>query len=308
LNNASYVLVCVGVAVLVALFPTFFLPLDWLDSASPEVFDSAHILYFLLFGAVLLRLWTRLRQRTFAEQIIIIALLSAALGGAIELGQLWTHRASTVSDVCFDIVGGSAAVAFLSPARQSLHRGWLLGLQTLSVVVMIAALWPAITFGIDVWQAQRRFPMLVDFETPFSHYRVSRGRVETAPAPNGSRALRVDLTMRKYSGVQIQPVVTDWQKFAALLMRVYVDGEGVLPLTISIVDRHHYARGGDYYDRFNRVFRLKPGWNDVRIALSDVEQAPRNRRMDMSGIIAVNLFVAKPQSPRRIYLDDVQLE
>ena len=62
-----------------------------------------------------------------------------------------------------------------------------------------------------------------------------------------------------------------------------------------------------YHDRFNKRFSLIPGWNTIRIATDDIQQAPKNRRMNMADIQSVRIFTTYLPQPETIYIDYVRL-
>ena len=58
-------------------------------------------------------------------------------------------------------------------------------------------------------------------------------------------------------------------------------GNQTLDLNIRVHDREH---NDAYTDRFNELFSLNAGAHELRISLSDLRNAPRGRKMDMSDI------------------------
>ena len=78
-------------------------------------------------------------------------------------------------------------------------------------------------------------------------------------------------------------------------------------IPVSIRDHAHFRRGGEYHERFNRKFVLRPGWNDVAIPIVDIQNAPLERKLELDDLSEVVIFTVDPPAPRRMYLDYVRL-
>ena len=80
-----------------------------------------------------------------------------------------------------------------------------------------------------------------------------------------------------------------------------------MDLTCRVNDTGHERRGNRYEDRFNRTYRLNPGWQTIAIPLEEIRGAPKERPMQMEAIDNVMLFAIRLPRPRTIYIDNVRL-
>jgi len=80
-----------------------------------------------------------------------------------------------------------------------------------------------------------------------------------------------------------------------------------LSLHSRIHDRLHRQHGQVFKDRFHQQFTLHSGWNDLRISLDAVSQAPAGREMGMQEIEGFGIFVVRQMRPLVIFLDYVYL-
>ena len=77
-----------------------------------------------------------------------------------------------------------------------------------------------------------------------------------------------------------------------------------LELICSIQDKKHNKQ---YTDRFNRRFVLGKGWNDLTIPLTDIENAPKGRLLNMELFDNLRHFVVRQEKERVIYIDHLYL-
>lgn len=273
--------------------------------------DLGHIGYFCLFTlwlqGVLLRRWPQLPSR---QRFALIFLLVLVVGSSVEgLQMLVVGRDPDVFDVLRDLLGSLVAFALQGdgfgrwPGLFRLYRLLVMGLVGL-------AIWPLTRAVIDERLAAEQFPVLSDFETPFEVDRWLYARQfseETAIVRHGRRAVRVQLSTNRYSGVSLFHFPHDWRGYRTLHCSVFFPGPGELVLHTRIHDLHHKTRMREFTDRFNQSFVLGRGWNDLEISLEDVQAAPRGREMDMEHIEGFGLFVVRQDHPQEIYLDYVYL-
>ncbi|MGB8719066.1 MAG: hypothetical protein WCD46_07125, partial [Desulfobacterales bacterium] len=124
---------------------------------------------------------------------------------------------------------------------------------------------------------------------------------------DGRRSLEISLTCDTYSGVGLKYFPRDWRGYSALEFSVFNPGTAPLALTCRVHDRTHTTARQRYSDRFNRRITIKPGWNDISIALEEIRRAPLTRPMDLSRIDGLGLFSVRLPTPVTVYLDRVRL-
>jgi len=302
-------------AILLAGSPLFFWggPGYYAPRSFHAAWDLGHILFFLLFS---LWLHDRLREKKRTgspfSSFLFIFLLVFFVGSGVELLQmLGTSRSPDIEDVLRNQLGCLMAFAFcIRPPF--VGRPWLLRLLRGGVLaLLVVAAWPLSRSLIDEYLAARQFPVLADFETPFEPYRwnnVRQLQAETAIVRHGRKAVRVQLSTNKFSGVALFHFPRDWRGYQTLRWSVYNPQAAPLILSCRIHDVQHKKHNLEFHDRFNQQFTLEPGWNDLAVSLEKVKAAPRGRAMVMEQIEGFGLFVTGQSQPRVVYLDYVYLD
>lgn len=291
----------------VAAFMLFFLDIGHRHSyVVREIHGFAHLAFFAFLAWLLSRLPV-IARHSFHLQCILITAAVLFSGGLIEIIQPYFGRSASWRDMGINLLGGSVGVMFLVPARRSLGRsGLALSQITVIMAVVLASYSPVITLW-DIWLASRKFPILSDFETRFEARRWSSGEIRSEVARHGTRSLRVSMGTERYAGTARKRSLGDWRGYSMFTFSLYNPDAAPLLVIVSIRDDDHWHRGGDYYDRFNRVFTVEHGWNEVHIPIADIENAPTDRTMDLSRLSEVVIFTVNPPEPRLMYLDYVRL-
>lgn len=279
-----------------------------------QLWNLGHILYFALFTLWLQRL-PPLRRTLMptAQRLGLLFFCPLVVGIAIEyLQYLSNGRPPSGADICRNQLGVIIALVFQRPLPwhtelrllPALLRGLTLLLLLFALLPLGKALW-------DEHQAQRQFPLLADFESPFELSRWLYPRqlqYENTVVRHGRRAARVQLSTARYSGIALFHFPGNWQGYHRLHFSVYNPLPDPLELNCRIHDAAHKRHDSRYEDRFNTRFSLLPGWNDLNISLLQVAAAPKGRRMDMRNIEGFGLFVVEQKESLFLFLDHVYLE
>ena len=291
-----------AITLLLGVIPLFFIDLNrWIGDIPAELHAFAHVGFFGLVALVLMQL-PRLRALRFWPRAGGVLLIVLLMGIAIELAQVLFERSAGLRDLWQNAVGAAAAVSLYAPFGS--QRRLLVGVGAALVAFELAG--PA----IGLWDravARSQFPVLGEFDTRFEHRRWSSGESVAGVARTGVRSLRVYLEPGRYAGTTLQRSFGDWSGYAYLEISLYNPDEQTLPITVSIRDHEHFRHGGAYGDRYNGRFIVQQGWNDLRIPLSEVRDAPARRTLDLADIGEVVIFTANLQHTRIIYLDRVRL-
>jgi hypothetical protein len=203
--------------------------------------------------------------------------------------------------------GGSSTSKLLS-----LKLPFFIASQLLTTALFVIGLLPLAAALTDEWIAKRQFPVFSDFENPLEVYRWvgdSEFDIDNSISSHGTSSLKIWLNTSKYSGVALKYFPTDWQGYRALKFNVYNPSSEPLKITCRVHDRQH-TRGREpelYDDRFNRTYLLNKGWAPITIDLEELADAPKNRRMDISQIQGVGVFVVQLPRTRVIYIDYIRL-
>ena len=228
--------------------------------------------------------------------------IGVGFGAATELLQGLTGRDASWLDLRNDALGALAAVAayWLIRHRDRLTsppaaiRAWSL----IAVLVLAAAamLWVLpLARALQAWQERTaRFPVLyaADFaRTEFVLQAVGTTRKPLQPMLRGERqVLPVQCGAARFSGVTIDGLHRDWRGWRAL--RVVVANPTNKPVDIGILVREARRRMA-YDERFNLELSLDGGeTRSLRIALPDIQRAPKGRSLDLARVGSMAIFCA----------------
>jgi hypothetical protein len=179
----------------------------------------------------------------------------------------------------------------------------------LVIILVLVEITAPVKNIIDETIARRQFPLLSGFETPFEtgRWAADNGVSRTKSLVySGRYAAKVLLTSERYSGVSLEYFPRDWRAYAVFEFSIYNSQSKSLELTCRIHDGEHLL-SNQFYDRFNKQIILKPGWNVIEFPLQDLENAPRDRKMDLGNIHNFMLYSSFLADSTWIYLDDVRL-
>ena len=266
-----------------------------------------HLFSFALWG-YLFQGWRKAKSvwRLFAE-VMLLALL---LGGTTELLQAGLGREASWQDLGNDILGALLSAVFSPLLKELLFPRWVVLLRLLVLLPVVWVVVPFAKVAVDDLVARQQFPLLSGFETPFEVSRWGgpcRRQVDSAQAYSGKAALRVDLDTRRYAGIALKYFPADWSGYRWLQLHIYNPQSEPFQFYFRIHDQAHSASGNRYSDRFNTSFKVAPGWTRLEVDLEQVAAAPRGRRLDLSRVAGMNLFVAKLDEPFSFYLDEIRL-
>ena len=162
----------------------------------------------------------------------------------------------------------------------------------------------------DESAARREFPVLADFESSLEFgrwYGKAKSQIDYEVVRSGKGSMKLFLTREIYSGIHLLHFPGDWRNYRSLKFSIYNSAPDTLIMEFRIHDRRHTTSGQSYRDRFNKRLPLSHGWNDLEIALKEVEKSPANRSMDIGDIKGMGFFTVKLDSPVTVYIDYVRL-
>ncbi len=292
---------------LLILLPFFFYggPSHHSPRSYMAIWNLGHILFFMLFVCYL-----KMRADKFTwPWALKVCCLVVGLGILIEIIQSGIDgRTASSSDVARDFMGALLGIVWVSWKRSSWKgKG---GAAIIVGAIMIWNLYPVSIALVDEWQAREDFPLLAGFENSYELSRwggdatMQRSREQVH---QGKFSLRLSLTTATYSGIYFKYFPHDWRGFVSLRLSLYNNDILPLSVTVRVHDRKHEQGQQRYEDRFNRTFVLKHGWNNIKINISDIQNSPRNRKMDLSEIRGLGIFVIRQSEKKVVFLDDVRL-
>ncbi|RME25432.1 MAG: hypothetical protein D6800_07620 [Candidatus Zixiibacteriota bacterium] len=156
------------------------------------------------------------------------------------------------------------------------------------------------------------FPQLAGcnshWETWFYDEDYVRLRFVTAPAdwPDAEqgRVAEVVFEPAEFASFGLDETYPDWRGYSRLQLTIFDPDDTDLTAFIRVQDRLHNQ---EYNDRYNSSFRLHPGKNVVSFPLAEIVAAPAGRRMDLSRMSSLAVFLAQPARPETLYIDDIRL-
>ncbi len=273
------------------------------------IFDAAHLPVFGSMGWA--TIWA-FRERRWPQTIAAVAFV-AVLAAGTEGAQLFTGRDATLSDLLWNLAGGTIGVALgraafgaRAGAPASPIAAALLGALALGLFAFASA--PAVREVAALDHFRRAFPAIGDFETPIELVWWRRnGGARIARTDEGSAtgrfALRVELGRGRYPGVAVEGRSFDWAGYDTLAFWVDNPGES-FPLLVRVDDD---GDCDEYEDRYNGRFVVPRGASRVAIPLARVETAPRARRMRLSRIRGLYVFAEAATTPAYFLIDDVRV-
>ncbi|MCF6280798.1 MAG: VanZ family protein [Candidatus Polarisedimenticolaceae bacterium] len=270
-----------------------------------EIWNLGHMGYFFL---LITSLFPHLQRRVSSLSIRLIAalLITLLLSGVIEMVQLKVGRQASMDDVFNNLVGSLLALYFCQ-LRMLLSQGARWGVRGLLILLLSWSLTPLFSIAVDTLVAYKRHPIVADFEMPFERLRWS-SKFPLEIIQDGSNRLQVHLrSVGQYPGVTFTPRVSDWRGYSTLQFEMYNSSHQAWKLHFRANDRAHDEDGMRHNDRFNTTLQFKPGWNQFRIDLQQVKQAPSKRSMNMEQISKVVFFFMDEPSLSTIQLDNIIL-
>jgi VanZ family protein len=272
-------------------------------------FDSLHV---PVFGLIALSLYVALPSKQGVRRFIYAFVATAALGVLSEAAQIYTARDASVRDLIADLFGAAgflvAAVA-LTP-RSSMTAGR----RAAGCVVAIALLaWPLLPLAkISASYAIRnsQLPLLANFDSKFGDAFIRKQNVDfqIVRLPDGSKAAYVTFGAGPWPGVAFHDLWPDWLEYSVLAVDLSTEENEPLDINIRVHDLAHLRHDQMFSDRFNRSFTLGPGRHVLRIPLNDIQQAPRDRTIDLSKMEGIIIFGRSSIEKRSFYVHEISLQ
>ena len=276
-----------------------------------EISVAGHMLVFFLGAYLVYAYIPKFSAKPFAAQIFLVVSAVLVTGSAIEGAQSFIPgRSPSLVDITANAAGAMVFLSVKNIPRTRSH--FVLFFSTIALAAFL--LTPFFKSLADELIAYKQFPLLAGFETPFEAHRficgTGRFSISDEHAYSGSRSLRVRFGTQIYSGIALEYMPGNWQGYSEFQLAVYNPAERQVTLHLRIHDKtHSKAERMIYADRFNRTFSLAPKqWNEISIPLAHIENAPKNRRLNMKEIDSIGFFVAREPESVTLYIDYIRLE
>ena len=122
---------------------------------------------------------------------------------------------------------------------------------------------------------------------------------------SGKYCLRVVLPPGEYPGINFHQIGNDWSKFHSLKMDIFNPAEEKVKLCIRIDDK---KSGSEYANRFDTVFELKQGINQISIPTGSIRTNMHHRPLNLKQIKRMIVFIMNNKRQRELYIDNIRLE
>ncbi len=302
MSHRLLILVALFVVVATLLFMRLPIPPTY---AGRAIENAGHLPVFAL---VTLGLLIVLRQDFKFEGLRLYAfagLIGAGLGLASEIIQRPLARDASWEDVLSDVIGAVTAIALyaLFDRRSRIARGTRLLAFAVALSCLVFYFAPLVRMTAAYLHRNSQFPVIADYRHRIElfwtvGYGTNRSIVRDA--------LEVEFARGRFPGVSLHEPVADWTAFKTLVIDLENPDDARLQLAVRVHDRGH---GDRFVDRFNRHFELAPRERrTLRIALSDIERAPKGRLMNMRHISDIRLFRDRPEGGGRLRIYSLRLE
>jgi len=274
------------------------------SSVSLDIFrrfwDLGHSIFFFLVAINLV--WWRIVKTPKQFLIAFIALVFVSL--LIEKLQTYVGREASWLDVLANIAGLLLGYS----VTQSSSR-LIVFLRGLSLIALMPGLWgffKSAALGFILWQ---QFPLLSGGDFAWeSHAWGGTGEIaRVASLENSSRVYLARYSGEAYQSVDMMGFMQSWKGYQQLIVEIENPTTETFSLILRISDKKHELSAQDYNDRFNRRLTFLPGWNTIEVNISDIENAPGNRTMNLQEIYLLKLFLPESGKAREIYLNKIYL-
>ncbi len=292
----------VSLIVVVVAFPFFFLggSTEASSNLMYAIWDCGHLVFFIAIVAILSRKFdvNKWKVTLFISVAVFIG------GGLIELIQAYIGRDGSWSDLLRDMTGTWLGIFWLQRGNLWSWAGRLIAIILL--IPNLTTLFYETRFQLNLIH---QFPILAGFESSIETYGHRAAERSTEFHTQGQYSLKVDLTTRQYTGIVFNRLINDWSQHQSLAFDIYNAGPDAFTMIVRVNDAQHNLHGWARQDRFNSALHLEPGWNHFSFAMEDILNAPQKRKMDLTKITWMEIFVGtKLPAPRTIYIDNVRLD
>jgi hypothetical protein len=271
------------------------------------LFEWLHVPVFGLIAITLLALtpvswtWWQRFGAAFAGSIALAFLTEAA--------QIPMARSASMKDIVSDLAG---AVSFLlAAAAFRLRFAAALPALLISLAIVYWSALPLISASWAIRDRDARFPVLFTGDVNGSSDFVSgrNVRMETRwDRDSGRLYTRTVFLPGQAPSMKFLELSPDWRGHTVLKLFVEVESDAPIIVTIRVHDRAHRRGNQPYSDRFNRRVTLDHGFNVVNLPLSEIENAPQGRTMDMSRIETLVVFSSAVEAERVLNFYELRLE
>jgi hypothetical protein len=245
------------------------------------------------------------------------------LGIAVEAVQSRIGRDAEFGDVLRDALGALAALGFVATVDPKLRaalpgrRRWIGGMLV-GVAGTTLLLAPLVVAALSYRERERSFPVISDFDRPYSDYFVGAlGGAETRRAAlprwlaghaQETRALHVKSSGARWWGVKIREPSSDWRGFNRLEITIANPNRKPLDLQLRVYDAR-ISIDTEAEARFATRFHVAPSsWGTSTIPLAALANPGDAAAVDIHDIRSLMLTPSGGAGSADFYLVRIWLE
>ena len=264
-----------------------------------HAWNLGHIGFFFLLALALYGFKPAWFGRYLFRMLALIVVVSIA----IEAIQSSLGRGFSFVDIGRNLSGFSLALILIY--RRRVNK--LIALAGIIFLVGDLAIFTR-TALLD-WVHQNQLAVIANFESaPLSRFAHGHFRLSSQEVYAGSASAMFQLQPARYAGLSLHPVPRNWRGYKTLSLAIFNAAGNPYTVTIRINDTiHELSTEQDYNDRYNHRFNIAPGWNDINIPLTDIINAPEARKMTLTRMHRIGIFISNLEHPLMLGLDEVKL-
>jgi hypothetical protein len=301
----------------VLLLPLLGLPLLALVPVKTEqyaalwlaVSNAGHLPLFGLFATGIFFALPHRLARQPGRYVTTVA-ISTLTAVCIEAVQSLFNRTPSLEDAMTGVLGITLALGGIAVWTHQTARVLRIAYAGLIILILFWLFTPAWhETRVLVWSTQH-FPVLGDFEDRIElqlwraksdlHGQLTSVARSEQYVTSGRHSLEVRTGWGSWSGVRYTIPPQDWRKFRELHLDVYNPGRD-FHLRLRLED----AESQNGQARFMKRFDMQPGWNQLRVPLSDFREAAQ--ALDLGAVTQLILYVGEHEPARVFYVDHVRL-
>ena len=244
-------------------------------------------------------------------QLILLSGLLFLGGVACEVAQKFVHRHPSVGDIIANSLGLLAGMLYCLSRKSVTPVFRVTGLIFTMLVIILPCIAP-IRELVECLSQRHEFPQLASFERPreltawIAHG--ARFRISNDWASHGSSSMKIESSGAHDPGALMVWPIPDWSQYFSLEFTVFNPDQSAVVVGVTISDDQHVRNLWESSDRFNWSIELGPNETKlVSIELHEVANAPVSRRMDMTRISNLNIYLQNPPADATFHVDGVQL-
>ena len=276
---------------------------------SRTFFDSMHAPLFGVIAVTVFLLWAP--NTDWRKRVLIAFVTACSLGLLSEAAQIVTARDASLGDFVVDCAGaaGFLALAIAVQGPGELGRSSRTGAAVFGTLLLAWVFSPLAIVSAAYLERNTQHPVIYDGGSLFSRPLTRVQNIEfhtVAESPKEPAHAVVAFHDAPWPGVAFHNLWPDWSAYSSLQIDLLVEGERPLNLNLRVHDRRH-ERIKAYSDRFTRAYELAPGRHTLSVAMRDLAEAPRDRRMDLTQISELIIFGTEAEAGRSFRLYEIRL-